>query len=99
MAASITPISAIALPSATVSAAGAPSASGAFQEALGGAIQSVQSSTQNASTAVEQFLSGEGGELHTTIMATERAELTLDLFLQVRNKVVSAYQEIMRMQV
>ena len=51
-----------------------------------------------ASASVEQFLSGEGGELHTTILATQRAELSFDLFLQMRNKVVSAYQEIMRMQ-
>jgi len=47
---------------------------------------------------VEQFLSGEGGELHSTILATQKAELSFDLFLQMRNKVVSAYQEIMRMQ-
>jgi flagellar hook-basal body complex protein FliE len=31
-------------------------------------------------------------------MAAQRAELSFDLFLQVRNKVVSAYQEIMKMQ-
>jgi flagellar hook-basal body complex protein FliE len=36
--------------------------------------------------------------LHTTVLATQRAELSFDLFLQVRNKVVAAYQEIMRMQ-
>ena len=48
--------------------------------------------------SVERFLSGEGEELHTTILATQQAELSFDLFLQARNKVVSAYQEIMRMQ-
>ncbi|MBV9506671.1 MAG: flagellar hook-basal body complex protein FliE, partial [Acidobacteriia bacterium] len=37
-------------------------------------------------------------ELHSTILATERAQLSFDLFMQARNKVVSAYQEIMRMQ-
>jgi flagellar hook-basal body complex protein FliE len=47
---------------------------------------------------VQSFLAGEGGELHSTIMATQRAELSFELFQQVRNKVVSAYQEIMRMQ-
>ena len=53
---------------------------------------------QDASASVERFLSGEGEELHTPILATQRAELAFDLFLQTRNKVVSAYQEIMRMQ-
>ena len=65
---------------------------------LSSAIKSVEASGQNASASVERFLSGEGEELHTTILATQQAELSMDLFLQARNKVVSAYQEIMRMQ-
>lgn len=71
--------------------------SGAFQQALAAAIQGVEASQQNAATTVERFLSGEGEELHTTIMAAQRAELAFEMFLQARNKVVSAYQEIMRM--
>ena len=38
-------------------------------------------------------------KMHSVILASQRAELEFDMFLQVRNKVVSAYQEIMRMQV
>jgi flagellar hook-basal body complex protein FliE len=72
---------------------------GAFRGALESAIQGVETSQNASSQAVENFLSGDGGELHTTILATQRASLSFDLFLQVRNKVVSAYQEIMRMQV
>ncbi len=45
------------------------------------------------------ILSGEGDDLHKTIMTTQRADLAMELFLQVRNKVVQAYQEVMRMQV
>ncbi len=44
------------------------------------------------------FFPEKARRLHTTILATQQAELSLDLFLQARNKVVSAYQEIMRMQ-
>jgi flagellar hook-basal body complex protein FliE len=47
---------------------------------------------------VQQFLTGENEELHTTILATQKAELAFELGLQVRNKVVDAYQEIMKMQ-
>jgi flagellar hook-basal body complex protein FliE len=48
---------------------------------------------------VQKFLSGDGSEdIHTTVLATQRAELAFEMFQQVRNKVVSAYQEIMRMQ-
>jgi flagellar hook-basal body complex protein FliE len=93
----ILPISSLAPPD-PIRPAGESAGGGAFQEALSTAIQNVESFGQNASASVERFLSGEGEELHTTIMATQRAELAFELFLQTRNKVVSAYQEIMRMQ-
>jgi flagellar hook-basal body complex protein FliE len=94
MAAPIAPIAGIALPSAP---APASKPTGAFQDVLSNAIKDVEAFGQNASASVERFLSGEGEELHSTILATQRAELSFDLFLQMRNKVVSAYQEIMRM--
>jgi flagellar hook-basal body complex protein FliE len=97
MSAPILPISGAALPSAILPA-GQTGSGGGFQDVLSSAIQKVESIGQNASASVERFLSGEGEELHTTIMATQQAELSFDLFLQARNKVVSAYQEIMRMQ-
>uniref|UniRef100_Q02C65 Flagellar hook-basal body complex protein FliE n=1 Tax=Solibacter usitatus (strain Ellin6076) TaxID=234267 RepID=Q02C65_SOLUE len=96
MAAPILPISGIALPE-LIRPAGQPSSGGAFQDVLSGAIQRVESFSQNASTSVERFLSGENEEIHTTILATQQAELSMELFMQARNKVVSAYQEIMRM--
>ena len=72
--------------------------SGGFQDVFASAIKQVEGAGQTANASVERFLSGEGEELHTTVLAAQRAELTFDLFLQARNKVVSAYQEIMRMQ-
>lgn len=73
-------------------------AAGGFQEAFASAVQGVEAFGQNASASVQNLLSGEGGELHTTVLATQQAELSFELFMQMRNKVVSAYQEIMRMQ-
>ena len=96
MVAPILPISGVSLPQA-IRPAG-QSSGGGFQDVLSSAIQNVEASEQHASASVEHFLAGEGEELHTTILATQQAELSLDLFLQARNKVVSAYQEIMRMQ-
>src|SRR5215467_1804557 len=93
----ILPVSGVALPDA-IRTAGSANSGGAFQEVLSGAIQRVEAFGQNASASVERFLSGENEELHTTILATQQAELSMELFLQARNKVVSAYQEIMRMQ-
>ena len=97
MAAPILPISGAALPQA-IRPVGQTGVGGGFQDVLASAIQQVEAVQQNASQSVERFLSGDGEELHTTILATQQAELSMDLFLQVRNKVVSAYQEIMRMQ-
>jgi flagellar hook-basal body complex protein FliE len=71
---------------------------GGFQSVLESALNEVQSSSDAAQKSVQNFLSGDGEELHSTILASQRADLEFDLLLQVRNKVVSAYQEIMRMQ-
>ena len=72
---------------------------GGFGSILTDAMQKVGELGNEATKSVENFLSGEGDDLHKTIMATQRADLGMELFLQVRNKVVSAYQEVMRMQV
>jgi|SRR5579872_4270939 len=93
----ILPISPVALPPTIAPAAGT-GGSGAFQEAFASAIRNVESQGQEASSSVERFLNGEGEELHNTVLATTRAELSFDMFLQTRNKVISAYQEIMKMQ-
>ncbi|MEO8597982.1 MAG: flagellar hook-basal body complex protein FliE [Candidatus Solibacter sp.] len=99
MALTIPGISPITAPEAIRPAGQASTAgAGAFQDVLSNAIQKVESIGQNASLSVERFLTGETEELHTTVLATQQAELSFDLFLQARNKVVSAYQEIMRMQ-
>jgi flagellar hook-basal body complex protein FliE len=71
---------------------------GEFQKILESSLQTLQATQQDASQAVQQFLSGESEELHSTVLATQRAEMAFELGLQVRNKVVQAYQEIMRMQ-
>jgi flagellar hook-basal body complex protein FliE len=75
-----------------------PATPGAFQAIFEKAVNQVESLGQNADMKVGKFLAGEGEELHTVVMATQQAELSFELFQQVRNKVVSAYQEVMRMQ-
>ncbi len=72
---------------------------GAFQSMLEGMIGHVEQSQTQAQQAAQNFLSGGNEELHSVALATQRADLQFNLFLQVRNKAVSAYQEIMRMQV
>jgi flagellar hook-basal body complex protein FliE len=71
---------------------------GEFGKALASAVEQIEGARGEATQAIQQFLSGKSDELHTTALATQRAELAFELGLQVRNKVVQAYQEIMRMQ-
>ena len=93
----ISPIGPLSTPIAPLEP-GSKSAGG-FGSVLQDAMRQVGALNDTASQSVENFLSGEGDDLHKTIMATQRADLAMELFLQVRNKVVSAYQEVMRMQV
>lgn len=71
----------------------------AFRTILADSIQQVQNYQASAGKAMEQFMTGENEDLHQVALATQKAELSLDLFLQVRNKLVQAYQEVMRLQV
>jgi flagellar hook-basal body complex protein FliE len=98
MSSPISPISAGGFGPPIVQLPGQTSQPGVFQKVLDSAIGQVQGLGRAADQSVERFLAGEGEELHATVMATQRAELAFELFLQVRNKVVQAYQEIMRMQ-
>ena len=98
----ILPIHAPVAPIGTASPAGATASQakpGEFQALLEGAIQRVATAHHQADHTVQQFLQGEQQDVHTTMLAVQRAELEFELFLQVRNKVVQAYQEIMHSQV
>ena len=76
----------------------ASSGSGAFQNILQSTMSNLQSLQNNAGEAAQKFMTGESEELHTVALAGQQAELAFELGLQVRNKVVSAYQEVMKMQ-
>ena|ERR1700676_1042270 len=100
---SITPVN-ITIPSlpslgGVGSAAGGASGGSAFQSVLTDAISKVESFQNNATDSVNKFLSGEGEELHTVALATQQADMSFQLFMQVRNKIVTAYNQVMQMQV
>jgi len=93
---SIAPIQQIPLPAAPqIGGAAQP---GNFQSVLQGIVGGVEQAQNQAQQAVSNFLSGGNEELHSVALASQRASLEFELFTQVRNKVVSAYQEVMRMQ-
>lgn len=69
---------------------------GGFSEALNGLLASVDESAGNANTAVANMVDGTG-DVHEAMIALQRAETTLQLTVQIRNKLVQAYQDVMRM--
>jgi flagellar hook-basal body complex protein FliE len=95
------PILPISLPSAIkpVSLPSAVAPASSFQQVLASAMSGASQSSAAADAAVSNYLAGGTQELHSTILATQKASLDFELLLQVRNKVVSAYDEIMKMQI
>ncbi len=85
-------------PAAPLPQIGYPAA-GTFQAIFEEAINQVGKYQQGAKEATARFLSGEDEDLHHVAIAGQKAELSFQLFMEVRNKVVSAYQEVMRMQI
>ncbi|HTW57934.1 MAG TPA: flagellar hook-basal body complex protein FliE [Terriglobales bacterium] len=74
-----------------------PSGSG-FRDVLHSAIDDIQQLEGQAQSQVAGVLSGNGADVHSAMIAVERADLSFQLMMQVRNKIVSAYEEISRMQ-
>ncbi len=76
-----------------------PGASGrGFADALGDLVSSVDSSAATANKAVAGMLD-KTGDVHDAMIALQRAEMSLQLTVQIRNKLVQAYQDVMRMPV
>ncbi len=70
-----------------------------FGEMLKDSIAEVNRAQVSADRAAEQIAAGETKNLHEAMIKLEEADISLRLMVQVRNKAVEAYQEIMRMQV
>jgi len=75
-----------------------PGAATGFADTLTNVLAKVDESAGVANAAVEDMLAGTG-DVHEAMIALQRAESALQITVQVRNKLVQAYQDIMRMPV
>src|SRR5579884_1000901 len=73
-------------------------AGGSFGNMLNEAIQQVNDVEKSSQGELQKFLSNDS-DLHSVMIALEKADLSFQTMMQVRNKIVSAYQEIMKAQV
>ncbi|NPU84717.1 MAG: flagellar hook-basal body complex protein FliE [Syntrophaceae bacterium] len=88
---------------AGISPAGAGKSQGTagkgFGEALKKAVQDIDSLQRQADQEINRVQLQDNGSIHATMIAMEKADLSLRTMIQVRNKVLEAYQEVMRMTV
>ncbi len=68
-----------------------------FGEALRGALDRVNQLQQAADQASQQFAVGQSSDVAGTLIAVEKANLAFQMTLQIRNRLLDAYQEVMRM--
>src|SRR6185437_14623499 len=70
-----------------------------FMDMLKDSVNKVNEMQTDADTAINNLVAGRTKNIHETMLAIERADTSLKLMMQVRNKILEAYREVMRMQV
>ncbi|AIY04090.1 flagellar hook-basal body protein FliE [Planococcus sp. PAMC 21323] len=70
-----------------------------FGQVLKDALKEVSAAQNESDKLTNQLITGEVQDVHEVMIASQKASLSLQMTMQVRNKVVEAYQEVMRMQV
>ncbi|HEY2858572.1 MAG TPA: flagellar hook-basal body complex protein FliE [Terracidiphilus sp.] len=85
------------IPSLGIPAAGGTEAA-PFSDLLSDAVGQVDSLEKQAQSAATALMTGTGVDVHTAMIATEKASMAFELSLAVRNKAVQAYQQVMSMQ-
>ena len=100
MADAITPITAATIrPVPPVGATREPAAGEGFGDVLRAALRDVSDTGRAAEQASQDFVTGRTSDVAATMIAVEKAHFTFSLMLQVRNRLLEAYQEIQRIQV
>lgn len=75
-----------------------PASGDSFSSVLSNAVHTVDQLHNSAATQVSNLLQGGGGDLNQVMVSVEKADVAFQLMMQVRNKIVNAYQEIEKMQ-
>jgi flagellar hook-basal body complex protein FliE len=82
-----------------LTSAPAAGSSSSFASLVKGFLESAEQRQQVAQESIEQAVRGEDVQLHDVVLQLAEADLALKLMVEVRNRLISAYQEISRMQI
>jgi len=85
-------------PSAATPVAGSSPNDGGFGSTLTSAIEQVEQVHTDAQQQISDLLQGNRQDVHNVMIAVEKADVAFQLMMQVRTKIVNAYQEISRLQ-
>ena len=77
----------------------APSGTASFGQMLKGSLDRVSQLQKEADANVTDLANGKQTDIHQTMIAVEKADVSFELLMQIRNKLVAAYDKIMRMPV
>jgi flagellar hook-basal body complex protein FliE len=70
-----------------------------FTDLLKGIVDETDKQQQIADTGVKQLVTGEAESIHEVVLTTARADLAFRLMMEIRNRLIASYQEVMRMQI
>jgi flagellar hook-basal body complex protein FliE len=82
-----------------VSKTGSSDSSGTFQSMLSDAIDQASQTDAEDQSGAQALVTGDVNNLADSLIQSQKAEIALDLTVQIRNKVIDAYNEVMHMQV
>jgi flagellar hook-basal body complex protein FliE len=85
-------------PTSPTAPSGSVRSGGGFGDTLRAAIGSVDQLNQTSDTQVAELMQGDRQDIHNVMIAVEKADVTFQLMMQVRNKILNAYQEVAKLQ-
>ncbi|UQZ89770.1 flagellar hook-basal body complex protein FliE [Deltaproteobacteria bacterium Smac51] len=94
----IRPMQPISTPALDLSPTSKPNTQPGFADHLKATLATANTLQHQSGTAQQELASGRNGNIHETLIAMNKASVSFKMVMEVRNKVISAYQEVMRMQ-
>ena len=74
-------------------------ATASFSQMLKGSLDQVNQLQNEANTSIDNLANGTQTDIHQTMIAVEKADISFELLMQIRNKLIAAYDKVMRMPV
>ena len=91
------PLGGVPAPAASPAAPSAAPAQVPFEAVLKQAVETANTLSQRSDALNQALVEGKAVDLHRVVLAQQEAQIAFDLVMQMRDKLVSAYQEVMRM--